>query len=238
MKNYIITVDSETTQTNKVADFAATITDSKGKIYNQIAVLTDGIYTDYEGHPLFFTSDKNGIWSKSGQDKRYKVYEQMVRNGDRMIASVPAINSWLVKALKLYNPVLTAYNLGFDLDKCKNTGIDLTMFDRKFCLWSAAYTAWAHTKKYRNFALSVHAFNPPTAYSNMSYKTNAETMARFVMGLPDLPDEPHSALEDILEYELPILNKLLKSRSVKWLLTKPLPYNWRHCQVRDAFTAI
>ena len=238
MKNYFITIDTETTQDNLVADFAATITDKNGNIVNQCAVMVDGIFNESEAHPLFHIfGDSGDLWSKAGLPARYDRYNRMLENGSRMLANVPAINRWLYQAVATYNPILTAYNLAFDLDKCSNTAIDLTCFTRRFCLWQAAYTQWAHTKQYRNFALQVHAFNPPTKHGNMSFKTNAETMARFVLGMPDLEDEPHTALEDVIYYELPILNKLLEKRSAKWLLEKPKAYNWRDCQVKDWYTA-
>ena len=155
-----------------------------------------------------------------------------------MIASVGAINRWLDKVKATYSPYLTAYNLAFDQDKCGNTGIDLAQFEenKRFCLWHAAFNKWAGTKAYKNFALSVHAFNPPTDLGNMSYKTNAEVMARFVLGNPQLPDEPHTALEDAKFYELPILLRLLATTKKRaWL--NPEPFNWRKVQVRDHFTA-
>lgn len=235
-RDYFLIVDTETTQDNLVADFAAVICDRKGKIYNQCAVLTNGIFTDMENHPLFFTSDPAGIWSKKGQDMRYSIYQNMINNGTRMIASVSAINVWLAKANEKYNPILTAYNLSFDQNKCANTGIDLVQFDKSFCLWYAAVTKWAHTKEYRNFALNLHAFNPPTQYGNMSFKTNAETMARFVTNNPRMEDEPHTALEDIVYYELPILVKLVKGKKKKDFLN-PKPFNWKNVQVKDWFTA-
>ena len=237
-KAYFLTIDTETTQDNLVADFGATITDKKGNIVSQIAVLVDGIFTDYENHPLFFTSDKTGLWARRGLDKRYAAYNKKIESGDRMVASVAAINRWLTKARLTYpNIILTAYNLPFDLNKCENTAIDLSIFEQRFCLWGAAYNQWAHSKKYKNFALSVHAFNAPTLHGNMSYKTNAETMARFVLNNPTMPDEPHQSIEDVIGYELPILNKLLKSRSSKWLLANKPNYNWRDCQVKKNFTS-
>jgi len=238
MKDYFLIIDTETTQSQLVADFGATISDRKGNVVAQTGVLMDGIYNNASEHPLFFTSDSEGIWSRAGQDRRYGAYELMINDGSRMIASVAAVNRWLVKALVTYNPILTAYNLPFDLDKCNLTGINVTIFERKFCLWAAAYTQFAHTKAYRNFALQCHAFNPPTNFGNMTYQTNAEIMTRFVTGNPSLKDEPHSALEDILEYEILVLNKILKTRSTKWLLTKPISYNWRNCQVRDNFESL
>ena len=76
-----------------------------------------------------------------------------------------------------YNPILTAYNLPFDLNKCQNTGIDLTMFSQRFDLWTASFNKWALTNKYKTFALENHAFNNRTALGNMTYQTNAEIMA-------------------------------------------------------------
>ena len=238
-KDYFLTVDSETTNTDMVADFAAVISDRKGNILNQCAVLVDGIFNNPSEHPLFV--DKRvpleSIWSRNGQGKRYDNYRRMLEGGSRMIASIAAINRWLDKAASTYNPYLTAYNLPFDRNKCENTGIDLTMFENQFCLWAASYSRWAHTKKYKNFVLSQHGFNIPTALGNMSYKTNAEIMARFVLNKPDLEDEPHTALEDIIFYELPILNALVKSTSTKNLIENTKPYNWKDFQVKNWFKA-
>jgi hypothetical protein len=235
-RDYFLLLDTETTQDNLVADIGAIVVDKNGTIYNQMAVLTNGIFTDMENHPLFFTSDKTGIWSKKGQDVRYQVYGNMVANGTRMLASVAAVNIWLTRVKEKYDPILTAYNLRFDQGKCANTGIDLTQFDKWFCLWHSSFNKWAHTKIYRNFALSVHAFNKPTELGNMSFKTNAETMARFVLGDPTLEDEPHTALEDAIYYELPILTKLINSTKKKAYMN-PKPFNWRNVQVKDWYTA-
>ena len=237
-KDYFLTIDTETTQDGKVADFAAVISDRKGKVYATCAVLVNGIFTDMENHPLFHIfGDAGDIWSKAGLPARYNRYNAMVEGGQRMVASVSAINVWLTKALLEYKPYLTAYNLAFDLDKCANTGIDLTGFaDRQFCLWHSAATKWASTKSYRVFIAENHCFNKPTKLGNMSYQTNAEVMARFVLGNPELEDEPHTALEDVLYYELPILNRLVQtSKKKEWL--NPTPFNWRKFQVKDHFTA-
>jgi hypothetical protein len=222
--------------TEKVADFGAVVVDRKGSIYAQAAILVNGIYTDMENHPLFYNWESDTIWAKKNLDKRYAAYNEMAANGRRMLATVSAINAWLAKVNAKYAPTLTAYNLAFDIDKMRKTGIDCDMFTSKFCLWYAAFTKWAYTKDYRNFALSVHAFNPPTKLGNMSFKTNAETMARFVLDNPTMPDEPHTAIEDAIDYELPILVKLLKTESHKALL-ETVSYDWRKVQVKDWFIA-
>lgn len=235
VKDYLLTIDSETTRDNLVADFAAVISDRKGNIVNQCAVLISGVYDDPTNHPLFYDNSAGELWGKRNLPKRYEAYNAMIESGSRMIASAAAINRWLDRAVNTYNPVLTAYNLSFDLGKCANTGIDLTMLTRSFCMWQAAYTKWGNSKKFLQFVLDTHAFNNPTSKGNMTFKTNAEVMARFVLNQPELQDEPHTALEDIIFYELPILNALLKSTSTKKLIEESRAYDWKKCQVKDFY---
>lgn len=235
-KHYYLIVDTETTMDDKVADFGAVVVDRKGVIQTQAAILVNGIFTDKENHPLFHNEDAGELWKRRNLERRYEDYNRMAQNGTRMLASVPAINSWLAKVNAKFSPALTAYNLAFDLDKCIKTDIELSIFATRFCLWYAAFDKWGHTKEYRNFALQIHAFNPPTKLLNMSYKTNAETMARFVLNQPDLPDEPHTALEDAIYYELPILQRLIATTKREKFLN-PEPFNWRKVQVKEWFTA-
>ena len=237
-KIYFFLFDTETTQDSMVADFAGIICDKSGKIYAQIAVLVNGIYTDSENHPLFHIhGDDSDLWSKAGLPKRYARYNAMVSGGSRMIASIGAINRWLDRAKAEFDPYLTAYNLAFDVGKCENTGIDLTMFDKRFCLWYASYSRWAKSKNYRQFILDHHFFKNPTQLGNMSWSTNAETMARFVLGNSEYPDEPHTALEDVIDYELPILKAVVKGKSQK-IWSNPEPWNWRDLQVKDWYKPI
>jgi hypothetical protein len=98
----------------------------------------------------------------------------------------------------------------------------------------AAQDKWAHTKAYRQMVLDTHSFNAPTELGNMTYQTKAEIMARFVLDNPTLPDEPHTAIEDIIYYELPILKRLVKSTPKKvWMNPKGL--SWQQNQVKDWF---
>ena len=233
-KNYFLVVDTETTQDSKVADFAAVVCDRQGNILTSCAVLVDGIYTDSTNHPLFYTSDRDGIWSKQGQDKRYQVYNDMLQNGDRMLASVNAINVWLKKVNKQCSPILTAYNLPFDMAKCKNTNIDLSIFDKSFCIFNASYEHIAKRKDYKKFILKHHLFNSATDKGNMTYKCTAESVSSFIDG--NLLIEPHQALEDVVEHEIPILKYLLKRVSVNKLINSNVKYSWQGMQVNDNFS--
>jgi len=227
-KQYFAILDTETTMANTVADFAIIIVDREGKIYNQCAVLVAEHYGNFE---LFHDKANNDIWGYAGLEKRKANYITMLDNGSRMLASVNAINKWIQQAIGKYNPSLTAYNLAFDKDKCNNTGIDLSGFNDSFCLWQAAVGNICNTKQYKQYVLDSHGFNNTTKHGNMTIKTNAEIVCGFIKG--ETIDEPHTALEDARDFELPILTQVIKKSKWKEKIT---PYNWRAFQVKDHFT--
>jgi hypothetical protein len=227
-KQYFAILDTETTMADTVADFAIIICDREGVIYNQCAVMVAG---HYGTHELFHDKNANDIWGYGGLNKRKESYSKMLESGSRMVASVAAINKWIQQAIGKYNPELTAYNLAFDKSKCGNTGIDLTGFKGEFCLWQASVGNICNTKQFKQFALENHAFNKPTEFGNMTMQTNAEIVCGFVNG--EYIKEPHTALEDARDFELPILKQILKKSKWKEKIT---PYNWRAFQVKDHFT--
>lgn len=225
-KKFYAIVDTETTIANTVADFACVIVDTQGNIHAQCAIII-GAELD---KGLFFDV-KNPLWSEQNAKLKEANYRKMLADGTRVLASVGAVNRWLAKAIGKYNPELTAYNLAFDREKCLNTGIDLTGFVNSFCLWQAACGNLCKTKAYRQFVLDNHLINNATALRNMTYKTNAEAVTGFLIG--EFTTEPHTALEDAVFYELPILKKVLGMK--KWR-EKITAYNWRDFQVKDNFT--
>lgn len=229
-KQYFLIVDVETTQQGHVADFGAVLTDRKGRIIKTCAVLVAEFY----GVEHLFC-DPNGaaeIWTELGKTKREKLYSKMLADGRRMIASVAAVNRWLERVRGEYDPELTAYNLAFDLHKCDISGIDLSIFSNRFCLWHLAAYKYGKTKKYLEFILAHHLFNNPTEKHNMTYKTDAETMTKFITG--NFEPEPHTGLEDIIGYELPILTKIVNTKNWREKIRK---YDWHNFQVNQHFTA-
>jgi len=229
-KQYFAILDTETTINDTVADFAIVICDRQGKIYNQCAVLVKDHFSTMQ---LFHDKNKNDIWGYQGLQKRQADYETMLESGIRIIASVNAINKWINQAIGKYNPILTAYNLPFDLAKCKNTEIDLSGFTQKFCLWQASIGNICTTKKFKQFALENHQFNNVTTKGNMTFKTNAEIVCGFLNN--NIIEEPHTALEDARDFELPILINIVKKK--KWQ-DKIKPYAWQDFQVKDHYLAI
>ena len=228
-KQFFAILDTETTIADTVADFAIIIVDRNGLVHNQCAVMVKNHYNDIE---LFHDKNANDIWGYEGLSKRKLQYAKMVENGSRMIASVSAINSWIDKAIGKYNPILTAYNLAFDLSKCENTGINLHGFNSKFCLWQAAVGNICNKKAYKQFCVENHLFNKPTNKGNMTMKTNAEVVCGFINN--NLLTEPHTALEDARDFELPILTNIIKKKN--WQ-EKIKGYNWADFQVKDHFVA-
>lgn len=228
-KQFFAILDTETTINNTVADFAIIIVDRQGKIHNQCAVLINGHYNNFE---LFHDKKANDIWGYAGLEKRKANYVKMLDNGTRMLASVNAVNKWINQAIGKYDPILTAYNLAFDLDKCQNTDIDLSGFSNKFCLWQAAIGNICNSKKYRQFVLDNHLFNKPTVNHNMTFSTTAESVCGFIDG--EFKIEPHTALEDARDFELPILQAIVNKRDWREKMT---PYNWKQFQVKDHFKA-
>lgn len=226
-KNFYLIIDVETTKDDTVADFGAIVVDTKGEIYKQCAVLVKGHFDEKD---LFYIFSDTGFWGKAAAETRRAAYTAMLNNGTRMLASINAINRWLEQVRGKYNPIMTAYNLAFDTDKCQKTQIDLNMFSDRFCLWQAAVGNICNTRAYKQFILDNHQFRPPTELGNMAYITNAEVVTGYLQG--KITAEPHTAIEDAIGYELPILQHILKKK--KWR-DKIVPYDWRAHQVKDHF---
>jgi hypothetical protein len=228
-RQYYAILDTETTLDDTVMDFAIIICDRKGKIYNKCGVL---IREFYNPDNFFYNKNNNGFWSNANLERRRANYNNMINTGQRIIASVNAINNWINKCIGTYDPILTAYNLSFDLSKCANSNIILDDFTSRFCLWQAAIGNICHSKKYKRFVLENHRFNTPTDKGNMTFKTDAETVAAFITGV--MIAEPHTALEDARDFELPILQKVINTKNWRNKIT---PYDWKNFQVKNHYTA-
>lgn len=232
-KKYFLVVDTETTMTDRVADFGAVLCDKQGNIVSKCGALVRDFFMDRDKHVLFHNTSIDPLWGKANLEKRYQDYENMLASGKRMLASVAAINKWLQTALR-YDPTWTAYNKAFDRDKLTKSGIDMSIFNSEFCLWQAAAARWANTKPYKNFVLEHGFVKPRTKTGKQTYTTNADVMARFILDDPNMTEEPHTALEDAEFYELPILKALVNSTSPKAYMNPP-PVSWQRYQIKDHF---
>ena len=210
-KHYYLIVDTETTMQQTVADFGAVVVDRQGNIIEQFGVLLDGHFGTLDlFHDVYAPAES--FWSTMKLHRRKKHYDQLLANGQRSICSASLVNLWLTRIKAQYNPIVTAYNIAFDLGKCRNTGIDLGIFENSFCLMKKAKEHLINDS-YIDFC---HENNFLTAKLRKP-STTADTMAKYILGT-DLADEPHTALEDARDYERPILKALLSTLSRKKLL--------------------
>jgi len=212
MRHFYLIVDTETTKRGTVADFGAVVITKQGRIVEQFGAMVHGHFGKL---PLFSdpSADPDAFWSEQSAQRRAKNYDDMLESGERSIASPQLINQWLARVNAQYSPALTAYNLVFDLGKCRNTRINLGIFGTRFCLLKAAKKQIGTLAEYHDFC-NAHGFL--TAKLRNPSMT-ADTMAKFIFGT-GLQDEPHTALEDARDYEAPILTKILESVTRKQLL--------------------
>ena len=190
MKHYYLIVDVETSATNQVLDLGAVVVDRNGKKFAQLgALVKENINQDFH-------------WALGSPFEIKKKYKALLDANLRSIQSVNQINLWLKKIKEKYDPVLTAYNIGFDMSKCRATGIYLDLFDQRFCLWGASKATICKTPEYISFIEENMFFTQGGQIS-----TKADYVARFID--QDLPPEPHTALEDARDYESVILYAII-----------------------------
>jgi len=212
MRHFYLIVDTETTKRGTVADFGAVLITKQGEIVERFGAM---VLNHFGSLPLFSdpTAPDSALWSEQSAKRREKDYYSMLDSGERSISSVGLINQWLAGINARYAPVLTAYNIAFDLGKCRNTRIDLGIFAQSFCLMKAAKRQIGTLAEYHDFCHDNGFLTLALRKPSMT----ADTMAKFILGA-SLEDEPHTALEDAQFYEAPILTKILESVTRKQLL--------------------
>jgi len=208
MRHYYLIVDTETTQRGTVADFGAVIVTKQGEIVEQFGAMVLGHFGKL---PLFSdpSADADAFWSEQSAYRRAKNYDDMLESGERSISSPALINQWLAGIKARYNPTLTAYNLAFDLGKCRNTRINLGIFGSRFCLMKSAKRKIGVLASYQDFCKARGLLTAKLRKPSMT----ADAMAKYIADTEysgSLADEPHTALEDARDYEAMILTHILR----------------------------
>jgi hypothetical protein len=208
MRHYYLIVDTETTQRGTVADFGAVIVTKQGEIVEQFGAMVLGHFGKL---PLFSdpSADADAFWSEQSAYRRAKNYDDMLESGERSISSPALINQWLAGIKARYNPTLTAYNLSFDLGKCRNTRINLGIFGSRFCLMKSAKRKIGVLACYQDFCKARGLLTAKLRKPSMT----ADAMAKYIADTEysgSLADEPHTALEDARDYEAMILTHILR----------------------------
>jgi len=204
-------VDTETTKKQTVADFGAIVVDRQGAIVDQFGAMVLGHFGKL---PLFSdpTASPDAFWSEQSAQRRLKNYDAMLESGERSISSPALINQWLSAINARYAPILTAYNIAFDFGKCRNTRINLGIFNSRFCLMKSAKRKIGVLADYQQFCYDNNLLTAKLRKPSMT----ADAMAKYIC--PEMPDEPHTALEDARDYEALILSYILRDTTRKQLL--------------------
>ena len=210
-KHYYLIVDTETTKFQTVADFGAVVVDRKGAIIEQFGALVLGHFGQM---PLFSdpTANPDAFWSEQSANRRLKNYDEMLESGERSISSPALINQWLAGINARYAPILTAYNIAFDFGKCRNTRINLGIFNSRFCLMRTAKRKIGVLADYQAFCFDNNLLTKKLRKPQMT----ADAMAKYIC--PEIADEPHTALEDARDYEALILSYILRDTTRKKIL--------------------
>ena len=216
MRHYYLIVDTETTQRGTVADFGAVIVTKQGEIVEQFGAMVLGHFGKL---PLFSdpNADADAFWSEQSAYRRAKNYDEMLESGERSISSPALINQWLAGIKARYNPTLTAYNLAFDLGKCRNTRINLGIFGSRFCLMKSAKRKIGVLACYQDFCKARGLLTAKLRKPSMT----ADAMAKYIADTEysgSLADEPHTALEDARDYEAMILAYILRDTTRKQIM--------------------
>ena len=216
MRHYYLIVDTETTQRGTVADFGAVIVTKQGEIVEQFGAMVLGHFGKL---PLFSdpNADADAFWSEQSAYRRAKNYDAMLESGERSISSPALINQWLAGIKARYNPTLTAYNLAFDLGKCRNTRINLGIFGSRFCLMKSAKRKIGVLASYQDFCKARGLLTAKLRKPQMT----ADSMAKYIADTEyqgSLADEPHTALEDARDYEAMILAYILRDTTRKQIM--------------------
>ena len=216
MRHYYLIVDTETTKKQTVADFGAVIVTKQGEIVEQFGAMLLGHFGKL---PLFSdpNADADAFWSEQSAQRRAKNYDDMLESGERSISSPALINQWLAGIKARYNPTLTAYNLAFDLGKCRNTRINLGIFGSRFCLMKSAKRKIGVLACYQDFCKARGLLTAKLKKPSMT----ADAMAKYIADTEysgSLADEPHTALEDARDYEAMILAYILRDTTRKQIM--------------------
>jgi DNA polymerase III epsilon subunit-like protein len=240
---YVI-IDTETTSYDRAFDIGLVLTDLQGNILVKngkpravgymVSEIWEGLASQEDvvkitkenekrrllGLPLFEVPesvyyDNSELWGINTINRRLTTFDHLPRRIEKTEFIKGVINSIINSG---YIPV--AYNAKFDKEKLENTGIRIngwldlwglsTQTLRKDTVLTARYvTKMLHT---------VRGVRESSRYGVLpTIATSADLIYHFLID-DKAPEEPHTALEDAMDYEQPLL---------KWSLSRG-GNNWTH----------
>ena len=222
-KKYFIVIDTETA--NNIAqplpyDISWAVTDKKGTIYETYSFLVYEIYCK-----------EKSLMNSAYYANKIPEYEEQIKNGEKIVASIYAIKERFETCCKKYNiDTVYAYNITFDKKALNN---DIRYISKSFarwffpfginfyCIWNIACNLLMSRKSFISFAEENNFISPAG-----NILTNAEVCYRYITGDIDFQEE-HKGLEDVL-IEIKILAYCFRQK--KKMQSEPNTNCWRIVQ--------
>ena len=160
-------------------------------------------------------------------------YEEEVKRGERIIASIYTIRKTILEDMKKYNiTVVYAYNMSFDKNAINNDIRYITKSKYRYffpygtefrCIWHMACQVLLARPSFIKFALANGYVSPKG-----NILTNAEVCYRYITGNTDFVEQ-HKGIDDVdIETEILFACK----RQHKKMDTRPYKACWRLVQNR------
>ena len=160
-------------------------------------------------------------------------YEEEVKRGERIIASIYTIRKIILEDMKKYNiTVIYAYNMSFDKNAINNDIRYITKSKYRYffpygtefrCIWHMACQVLLARPSFIKFALANGYVSPKG-----NILTNAEVCYRYITGNTDFVEQ-HKGIDDVdIETEILFACK----RQHKKMDTRPYKACWRLVQNR------
>lgn len=214
MKNYYFLLSTEANSSGSAMDFSAIICDRNGLIQSCAAVLMK------EQFQLEDTASCLTAKEVKENDRQRSKYENFLLKGNRMMSTPNAVNRWVRNAFLEYKPLLTAYGLKRNEERCRKAGIDLSIFPQRFCLREAAIGNICQAKEYKKFAELNGLITSSERNERHIYQTDLSAISGFLSGKYE--KEKHTAHEDAIHHALPVIRFILNKRNWK---EKTRPYD-------------
>ena len=208
-KKMVLTLDTETASlVTDVFDVGYTIADKSGNVVCERSALVREVF-----------SNQRKMRKAFYYDKVFTEYLPMLERGEIVIRPWMDIVAMLRADIQEHGVnVLSAFNLGFDKRVMTNThkehGDGRPVLPRKVDLldiWLFSCQVKINTQGYKTWARATGAVSPAG-----NYRSNAESVYRYVMGL-DSFEEKHTALADA-RIETEILASCFRRK-------RKIPYN-------------
>lgn len=201
--SHIFLYDTESTMNRHVFDFAYLLVKK-----SDFSIVDRGafILRDFCKEKLFYNTE-SGFFGQKNLNIRTQKYRDMIKAGTRKLITVPELNARLAMIQANYKPVPCAYNIAFDKSLSKNSGIRVDLFSSpELDIMKESIKIFLARKGYWRFCLKNNLFS-----AKNYIKFSAESIGQYLMDKPDAI-EPHTALEDLTDWEYLILCTVLRQK--------------------------